>query len=384
LEDYRAYVNERNYSSNYKRELMCRLRVLLDDVRANGWEPGLPGDATYYRGEMPRESTTLPRFIDEHVMRQIERPENIARLDDLTIRTAVIVLIKTGLRAVDLTRLRLDPIVRDASGAPVLLYYNHKLKREAALPVDDVVLAAIREQQEAVGERYPAGSPWLLPSPLVNPNGNSPLSTATLGKRIHEWLAEGDVRDAQGHHVKVTPHQFRHTIATRMINNGVPLEVIRRLLDHSTTSMTQVYARLSDQTLKREWLKYNERVNIKGDVIQIDPAGIVNDAAWMKERLSRTKQTLPNGYCGLPLQQSCPHPNACLTCDNFLTTEQFLPIHRSQLSETERLIAEAKAEGSERKLEMNENVRLNLVRVIEALETITDDGSAPTEAAGAG
>ena len=232
-----------------------------------------------------------------------------------------------------------------------------------------------------MAERYPAGCTWLLPSSLVNPDGNAHLSRTTLGKRIHEWLAEGDVRDEQGRHVIVTPHQFRHTIATRMINNGVPLEVIRRLLDHSSTSMTQVYARLSDQTLKREWQKYNERVNIKGEVIRVDPAGIVNDAAWMKERLSRAKQTLPNGYCGLPLQQSCPHPNACLTCDSFLTTEQFLPIHRGQLSETERLIAEARAEGSERKLEMNENVRLNLVRVIESLESITDDGSAPTEAA---
>ena len=34
------------------------------------------------------------------------------------------------------------------------------------------------------------------------------------------------------------------------------------------------------------------------------------------ENLARAKQTLPNGYCGLPLQQTCPHPNACLTCDS--------------------------------------------------------------------
>lgn len=62
----------------------------------------------------------------------------------------------------------------------------------------------------------------------------------------------------------------------------------------------------------------------------------MSEAAWTKERLARAKQTLPNGYCGLPLQRSCPHPNACLTCDHFLTTEQFLPVHRDQLSETDR------------------------------------------------
>jgi hypothetical protein len=51
----------------------------------------------------------------------------------------------------------------------------------------------------------------------------------------------------------------------------------------------------------------------------------MSDAAWALENLSRAKQTLPNGYCGLPLQQTCPHPNACLTCDSFLTTMEFLP-----------------------------------------------------------
>jgi len=37
------------------------------------------------------------------------------------------------------------------------------------------------------------------------------------------------------------------------------------------------------------------------------------DATWAKDRLARAKQTLPNGYCGLPLQQTCPHANALLT-----------------------------------------------------------------------
>jgi hypothetical protein len=66
------------------------------------------------------------------------------------------------------------------------------------------------------------------------------------------------------------------------------------------------------------------------------------------ENLARAKQTLPNGYCGLP------QPNACLTCDSFLTTGEFLPQHRDQLTRTERLIAQAEADGRQRLVEMNE------------------------------
>lgn len=188
--------------------------------------------------------------------------------------------------------------------------------------------------------------------------------------------ADGEVRDVHGRDVNVTPHQFRHTLATRMINAEVPIVAISRWLDHSSIAMTEVYARLSDEALKREFERYQQRVNINGEIIPIDPAGLVSEAAWMKERIARAKQTLPNGYCGLPLQQSCPHPNACLTCDHFLTTEQFLPVHREQLAETERLIGTAIEQGSERKREMNETVRVNLQRIIDSLEQVASEDDA--------
>jgi integrase len=372
LEDYRAHVRTLSFSAKHKHSLISAMKVVLDEVRANGWEPRLPPTAAYYKGEVPVTTKPLPRAIDEYVMRQIEAPENIARLPNPSSRHAVTLLIRTGLRTIDATRLPFDPVVMDAAGAPVLLYYNHKLKREAALPIDGTVLDAIRAQQPLVKQRYPYGCPWLFPAgkPVGSPE---PMPGATLRHQIQRWLAEGEVRDVHGQHVKVTAHQFRHTLATRMINAEVPIVAISRLLDHSSIAMTEVYARLSDEALKREFEKYQQRVNIKGEVIPIDPDGLVSEAAWMKERIARAKQTLPNGYCGLPLQQSCPHPNACLTCDHFLTTEQFLPVHREQLAETERLIGTAIEQGSERKREMNETVRMNLLRIIDSLQQVASD-----------
>ena len=386
LEDYRAHVRALPYGVKHKHQLIGAMKVLLDEVRANGWEPRLPMTAAYYRGEVPVTTKPLPRAIDEYVMRQIEDPQNIARLPNPTTRHVVTVLIKTGLRTIDATRLPFDPVRFDAAGAPVLLYYNHKLKRDAARPIDDVVLATIRAQQQEVQARYPDGCPWLFPAiGRLNPDGRDPLPGASLRHTITRWLADADIRDPRGEKARIpTLHQFRHTLATRMINAEIPIVAISRLLDHSSIAMTEVYARLSDEALKREFEKYNQRVNIRGEQIPIDPAGLISEAAWMKERMARAKQTLPNGYCGLPLQQSCPHPNACLTCGHFLTTEQFLPVHREQLAETERLIAQASAEGSERKREMNESVRLNLVRIIESLESIEQDPADPrgTEASG--
>lgn len=82
---------------------------------------------------------------------------------------------------------------------------------------------------------------------------------------------------------------------------------------------------------------------------------------------------LPNGYCGLPLQKSCPHSNACLTCPLFITTAEFLPQHHKQLDDTRALIARAKADGHTRMAEMNRTVEANLLTIITTLEADRSD-----------
>jgi hypothetical protein len=201
------------------------------------------------------------------------------------------------------------------------------------------------------------------------------MSAETLLRRLHRWMTDCEVRDAAGRPVRVTPHQFRHTLGTRLINNEVPLDTVRRLLDHESPEMTARYATIKDQTLRREWERYQQRINIRGEVIRLDPDGPMSDAAWAKENLARAKQTLPNGFCGLPLQQACPHPNACLTCDHFLTTPEFLPLHRDQLDRTRELLTSARADGRQRLIEMNEPVEANLLRIIDGLEALEADDS---------
>jgi hypothetical protein len=89
---------------------------------------------------------------------------------------------------------------------------------------------------------------------------------------------------------------------------------------------------------------------------------------WIKHRVGLATQALPNGYCGLQVQQTCPHANACLTCPVFLTTSEFLDQHRQHREQTRRLLATATANGQLRLAEMNQQVLGNLDRIIAALD----------------
>src|SRR5665811_1448309 len=137
--------------------------------------------------------------------------------------------------------------------------------------------------------------------------------------------------------------------------------------------MTARYARLHDQTIKREVSRWHERVNIRGERIALPVDGPLEEAAWMKERIARAKQALPNGYCGLPLQQSCPHPNACLSCESFLTDGSFRAVHQQHHAETSRLLEKAHKNNNVRLIEVLERDEQSLSRILDGLDQIDAD-----------
>lgn len=340
------------------------LASLLRTTRQHGWEPRLAPRVDLYREDYPRLTAGPPRALSEAVMMQLEREENLARFADPRGRLLARILMNTGLRVGDGSRLRLDCIVRDGQGAPYLHYTNHKMRRDAFVPIDTELAEAIIAQQQAVLAEFTEPT-FLLPRPTRNPDGRWPFSTATFRGELREWLHVCDIRDELGRPVRVTPHQWRHTFGTRLINNEVPQETVRRLLDHASHQMTAHYARLSDNTIREQWERAR-KVNIAGESLAAD-TGPLGEAVWMKNNLARAKIALPNGYCTLPLQQRCEYANACLTCPVFVTTAEFMPQHRRQLEQTRTLIEQADQHGHQRVVEMNRTVEKNLLAIISGL-----------------
>lgn len=370
LERYLAYIKATDFSISYKHALISAVRHFLDEMALLGWLE-LQRDARFYRREIPQRRSTTPRFIEEHVMRQLETEEAIARIDDLTSRTLIMMLMETGLRGKDARFLPPDPVRRGNDGQPYLTFFNHKANREAIIPISDQLAAQIEVQQAYLHDSYPPTCRWLLPALGRNPKGERAYTAGLINKKLGRWLESLALRDERGNPVTVSAHQFRHTVGTRMVNDDVPLDAVQRFLDHSSLEMTLVYARMHDATLRKHVQRYHQRINRAGELVE-QQDDVLADAAWMKERLARAKQALPNGYCGRPLVQGCPHPNACLTCDHFLTDASFLPVHHEQLTRTDDMIAKAEENGWERMLENSHRDRLSLVAIIEGLENLED------------
>jgi integrase len=343
------------------------VKQLFEEAHDLGWI-ALRHPRVYLAGELPRGRDRLPRALPAAVIKRLNEPSALELLPDIE-RAAVLILMDCGLRARDTARLGVDAVISGSDGAPYLRYYNHKRRREAVVPLSDRAAAAIAVQRASVRDRFP-DCEWLFPRQKANGRATQPMGYAFIWNTLRRWWEALDLRDEHGEAYRPSPHAFRHTYATGLVNNDVDLFSVQSLLDHDSPEMTWRYARLSNEALRRKWEQGQQRINIRGEVVALDIDGDLSDAAWAKEQIARAKQSLPNGWCGLPLQQTCPHPNACLTCPSFLTGQAFLPQHREQLARTEQLIELGKENGNERLVAINETTRVNLIAIIERGEEL--------------
>ena len=321
----------------------------------------------YRRGELPGKQP--PRLegqiIDDDAMTQIMRGLNLLGAaaeqggfgDEQAMRITLLVAL-LGRRISEICLLDRDPLLpllpATAAGppdtavdgdaqAPVAKLRYQQTKIDGApntILVHADVVAIIREQQEWANRYFTEhGAPGKTPKYLflatqMNRNGDRPYTDRTLRSLLTELAGRLDVRDSTGAVVDFNrTHRFRHTVATSLLNAGVPLHVVQRYLGHLTPTMTMTYAQTLQSTAEREFLRYR-KVTSDARELDIDPQDLYD----MLELDRRTDRILPNGWCLLPPRQVCVKGNACLTCDKFATDATFLPELQNQMIRTEQLI----------------------------------------------
>lgn len=356
-------------SAGYRGKYISTVENFIEVARVEFDQP-VPVSARYLRGERPKRGARTPRFLEPRIIETLREPTNLALIPDLAHRVAIAIMMNVGLRAGHTCALPFD-CLRDLNRGGstdkwALGFVDTKSKGNMLLPVAPEVADAIRDFQTYQRGVLGGSAPDLL---FFNPRAykTRQLAPERLNVAIHRWVKALGLRETDGSPVKVTPHRFRHTFATEMLEKGVPIEVVKELLGHRNLASTQIYATVTDRRLREEWEK-SQVVNVRGEVIGL-PDGPAADAEWLLHRIGRAVQPLPNGFCGLPIQQSCPHANACLDgCDHFMTTKDFLPVLIEQRDSHRRFVSKAEAEGHLRIAEINRRPMENLDRIIKTVE----------------
>ncbi|MEO4045211.1 tyrosine-type recombinase/integrase [Hoeflea sp. CAU 1731] len=144
-------------------------------------------------------------------------------------------LIVTGLRISELTNLK----VRDVSPDGSQILVNGKGSKER------IVFVPNRELQEEF-QRY---------CQMRSEHGPiaSPLFLNTVGRRLRAATFRKRLRALSkrlGIEPHLTPHRFRHSAATLLIEEGIDIRMVQALLGHANLKTTEIYVRVSNQALR--------------------------------------------------------------------------------------------------------------------------------------
>lgn len=162
----------------------------------------------------------------------------------------------TGMRVSEVCSLRWDDVDEDARVLRVRTSKTEAGVRSLVLlPELASELAAWQRQLERRG-LYRSDGPVLA---TVNGTAMKPQFAWRLVKRVasRAGVRDRSASDATGYNLSaVTPHTFRRTLATDLLNRGVRLEVVSSVLGHSDTRVTAAhYAELQDATAQTEVLR---------------------------------------------------------------------------------------------------------------------------------
>lgn len=187
---------------------------------------------------------------------------------------------------------------------------------EPTILVEQAVVSVITEQQAWLAERFPNLTPkYLFIGTKTNLNGQRPRPYATYHQSLTKLDRLHGLTDAAGSPLRFSQtHRLRHTRATELLNDGVPIHVVQRYLGHKSPEMTLRYAATLAATAEAEFLKH-KKIGAHGTEVAISPADILD----MTQLSARTDRVLPNGVCLLPPLKSCDKGNACLSCGHFAT-----------------------------------------------------------------
>ncbi|MDA2518596.1 site-specific integrase [Bacillus cereus] len=348
-------------------KVITHTRAMFQYMYANKWSDGPTTDALLISYDTPKSQETLPKPIPPHIKVKLDDYlENtiIPLLENgedtpiiaPTYWDLILILRNTGRRFEDMAHLiadgsDIDCLRYDLDGDPQL-YVDHriaKIAKEIVVPCAhmkdsegrNIVERAILRQKRRIDNLPPTKSDkqkYLFRKIVDYDKDNKPI-TETINKykfrteliKICNQIPLVNFGAESGEIYKITPHQFRHTVATEMVDAGVDIYAVKNFLGHSSVAMTEKYVKVYQQRLKKEFkekLLQTDAKAIKDNLPEQEE--IFGNNKWVKNKIIAIFDQ-GDGCCEHPYKMpSCPHQVACKTC----IKKKILPRHQKAVKDT--------------------------------------------------
>ena len=192
----------------------------------------------------PKRPKPLPKFLTPEEVEQILNNVKIDTPAGFRNRVILELLWATGMRVSELSGLNCGDVNYEENEIKV---FGKGAKERIVLMSNrakDYLLQYINSARNLIVNPAYKTPPIDEDSPLFINNTGYRLQNKTIRKVINDTVEKIQLPK------KVTPHVFRHSFATKLIENGADLRVVQELLGHSGISNTQIYTHVSMKHMK--------------------------------------------------------------------------------------------------------------------------------------
>lgn len=197
--------------------------------------------------EFPKTPRHLPDVLTTEEVDAIEAAIDLSQAEGQRNKAMIEVLFSCGLRVSELVELRLSNLYLDEE----FIRVEGKGSKQRLVPISG---QAIHELKLYFLDRN------LLPIPsefqdyvFVSFRRKRPLTRNMVFLIIKDLVARAGIRKT------VSPHTFRHSFATSLLEGGANLRAIQAMLGHETIATTQIYTHIDTSHLRQEILEHHPR-----------------------------------------------------------------------------------------------------------------------------
>ena len=241
--DVERYLASLTVSKRSQARLLSSLRSFFDWLVLEGERPDNPCELI----EAPKLGRYLPEVLSVEEVTAILDSVNTDGGDWTALRDRAIleILYGCGLRVSEACGLQISHVYLKEGFVRVV----GKGNKERLVPLGEMAAEAFANYLDA---RPQAAEPAFDDVAFLNKNGR-PLSRVAIFNLVRKQALLAGVNK------EISPHTFRHSFATHLIENGADLRVVQEMLGHESILTTEIYTHIDTATWQAEVLSHHPR-----------------------------------------------------------------------------------------------------------------------------
>ncbi|WP_353892106.1 tyrosine recombinase XerC [Proteinivorax hydrogeniformans] len=241
IRKYLAHLQNDGYSRKSISRKLSAIRSFYKFLYKHGLIEKNPISKIY----TPKQEKKLPKFLSvEAITSLIESPDTSTFLG-LRDRTIMEMLYSSGIRVSELASMSLDDI---QLGRGLVKVFG-KGRKERLCPIggqaQDILHNYLDARQNFLNNNH-------IKAVFLNRYGK-PITDRSIRRIVDKYV------EIQALKMNVSPHTFRHSFATHLLDRGADLREVQELLGHANVTTTQIYTHVTKERLKSVYDNFHPR-----------------------------------------------------------------------------------------------------------------------------